>query len=57
MFWDLTSNICFLGISDDRFPIRVPADGNCFFHAMSMAAVGNTSLATEIRLRVGMEMV
>ena len=43
------------GASNNRLPIQVPADGNCLFHALSVA--GNTCLATELRVRVSIEMV
>ena len=36
--------------------MAVPGDGNCLFHALSVAIAGNLSLSTELRVRVGMEM-
>ena len=33
------------------FPIRVPADGNCLFNAISVVLCGNVNLATQLRVR------
>ena len=35
----------------------VPADGNCFFNALSVAIAGNISLATALRVRTCIEML
>ena len=35
----------------------VPGDGNCLFHAISVAVCGKTSLSTELRVRCCIEMV
>ena len=35
----------------------VPADGNCLFNALSVAMVGNVSLATELRVQTCIEVV
>lgn len=37
-------------------PAVVPGDGNCLFNALSVAIVGNTSLAEELRVRTCIEM-
>ena len=37
--------------------LAVPGDGNCLFHAVSVALVGNVSLAVELRYRCVLEMV
>ena len=34
----------------------MPGDGNCLFHALSVAMAGNLSLSAELRVRVGIEM-
>ena len=35
----------------------MPGDGNCLFHAISLAATGSTSSSTELRVRSCIEMV
>ena len=47
----------FLGGFLTRLPAKVPGDGNCFFHALSIAIAGDTSLTTELRVRTCIEMV
>ena len=51
------SDCIFLGGINGRIPAAVPADGNCLFNALSVAHVGNVSLATELRVRTCIEMV
>ena len=55
--FNVVVNFCYARVSDDRLPIQVAGDGNCFFHTFSMAVVGNTSLAGELGLRVAIGMV
>ena len=47
----------FLGGFLTRLPAKVPGDGNCLFHALSIAIAGDTSLTTELRVRTCIEMV
>ena len=49
--------IIFVGGIPGRMAAAVPADGNCLFNALSVAIVGNVSLATELRVRTCIEMV
>lgn len=46
-----------VGGINGRIPAAVPADGNCLFNTLSVAHVGNVSLATELRVRTCIEMV
>ena len=47
----------FLGGFVTRLPAKVPEDGNCLFHALSIAIAGDTSLTPELRVRTCIEMV
>ena len=53
----LNSLMLHLGGPLTRLPAAVPADGNCLFHALSTAIVGDTSMSTELRVRTCIEMV
>ena len=37
--------------------MRTPADGNCLFHAVSLALAGNSSLTTELRYKTALTLL
>ena len=41
----------------NQFPIKTKPDGNCFYNAISIALIGNESLAIELRVRTALALL